>query len=182
MGLRQNIPAFVADIPQMADLMDAEQPEVERIEQKADDMLEEFFTATFTEETARYWEEFLGFSYAPDWELERRRERVRSRLISQRRMTRAVFQEVVESMAMTEVELYEDADNSTVTIKFVGIYGVTPYLEDVMAEVEQIRPYHLKILYEWVFVRHSQLGAMTHGALGEYTNEMIRNGEVLEEE
>ena len=39
MGLRQNIPAFVADIPQMADLMDAEQPEVERIEQKADDML-----------------------------------------------------------------------------------------------------------------------------------------------
>lgn len=180
MGLRQNIPQFLADIPQMEDLMGTEQTEIDRIEQHTDDMLQEFFVSQFTEETARYWEELMGFSPAPDWELERRRERVRSRMLSQKRMTLPVFQEIVESMAMTEVEIREDPDNYLVTVKFVGIYGITPYLDDVKAEVEQIRPYHIKVVYEWVYVMEEQLETFTHEGLEGFTHEMIRNGAVLE--
>lgn len=179
MGLRQNIPPFLADMPQMADLMDAEQAEIDRIERAAEQMLREFSVSQFTEKTAALWEEFLGFTPAPGWEIERRRERVRSRLLSQRRMTLPVFQEIVESMAMSQVEISENADLSTIVIKFIGIYGVTPYLEDVQAEVERIRPYHLKVVYQWVFARHREMLGKTHENLEQYTHEMIRNGEAI---
>lgn len=176
MAIKDNLPDFITEIKQMADLIRAEQPELDRIEEKAAASLEEFFAGTFTDATAEKWEELMGFSPAPAWEIERRRERVRARLLSTSPMSKAEFQAIVENAAGTEVQITEDADNYTITIKFIGIYGVSPYLEDIKMELERIRPFHLQIIYEWIYTQHTQLSARTHTELMAYTHEEIRMG------
>ena len=176
MAIKDNLPDFVTEIKQMADLIRAEQPELDRIEGEASASLGEFFVGTFTEAMAAKWEELMGFTPAPAWEIERRRERVRARLLSASPMSKAEFQAIVENAAGTEVRITEDADNYTITIKFIGIYGVSPYLEDIKLELERIRPFHLQITYEWVYVQHTRLITRTHTELTAYTHEEIRTG------
>ena len=176
MAIKDNLPDFVTKTKQMADLIRAEQPELDRIEGKAAASLEEFFAGTFTETTAEKWEELMGFSPAPAWEIERRRERVRARLLSTSPISKTEFRAIVENAAGTEVQITEEADNYTITIKFVGIYGVSPYLDDIKLELERIRPFHLQIAYEWVYVQHTQLSMHTHAELAAYTHEQIRTG------
>lgn len=179
MAIRDNIPEFIANIPAMADLTAAEQPEIDRIEGKAEATLGEFFVGTFTATTADTWERLVGYEPAPGWDIARRRERVRSRLLSTSPMTPAMLKEIIESMAMTTIDLTEDADNYKLNVKFVGIYGVSPYIDDVKAEIERIRPYHLQVIYEWVYAQHKQIGDFTHAQLAGYTQDAIRNGGIL---
>ena len=176
--LGDNLPGFLTEIPELADLLAAEQPEIHRLEKRTEAMLGEFSISTFTEATAAHWERLVGLEPAPGWELERRRERVRARLLATSPMSPAAFKEIVERLAGTEIELTEDAVGSRVTVKFVGEYGVSPYIEDIKAELGRILPLHLWPEYEFVYFQHRQMGAYTHGALGEYTHGQIRNGKL----
>lgn len=176
--LRDNLPGFLTEIPELADLLAAEQPEIHRLEAGTEAMLGEFSVSTFTEATAAHWERLVGLEPAPGWEMERRRERVRARLLATSPMSPRAFKEIVEKLAGTEIELAEDAANSRVTIRFVGEYGVSPYIEDIQEELGRILPLHLWPEYEFVYFRHGQLGAYSHGALGAYTHEQIRNGKM----
>lgn len=176
MAIRDNVPSFVAEVAQMARLMAAEQPEIDRIDGRAESTLGDFFVASFTAMTASAWEKFMGFAPAPAWPIERRRERIRARLLSVSPMSKDDFKRIVENAAGTQVEITEQIDDGTITVKFVGIYGVSPYLDDIKAELERIRPYHLPIIYEWIYVKHSQLTQHTYAELAAYTHESIRTG------
>ena len=121
------LPEFIQCVPQLADLLAAEKLEIERLEGYAETTLGEFAVATMTVKTADIWERSVGYEPAPDWEIERRRERVRARLLGGGTATKARIKEIVETLAMTTVEIAEQADAATVTIKFIGIYGVSPY-------------------------------------------------------
>ena len=176
--LHNSLPPHVTEIQEMKRLLMAEQPELEAVETAVDELLKEFSVTTFTERTAQLWEKLVGLSPAPAWRIERRRERVRGRLLANTSTSVGTLKAVVESLAGTAVEIVEEPDAYRARIRFVGSYGISPYIDDVKAEVEQIRPFHVRILYEFIYWMWQQLAALTWTEAAVYSWDYIYNGRV----
>ena len=159
----------------MRELLEAEQPEIDRLDEDMDDMLREFFTDTITVRTIHWWEDFLGFARKPSWPIERRRERVAARLMASAPMTVARMKELIERVGGVEVELIEHPEDFTCTVRFIGKIGVPRYLDDIKLEVNLVRPFHIWMLYEYLFAVLSTYAGFSLNNLGTYTLEDLAN-------
>jgi len=178
--LRENLPPFVAAVPEIAELFLAEQPEIDRLEAAAEAMLREFSVGGITERTVELWEDLMGFFHAPDWPIERRRERIKSRLLTaDRAMTPAALKEIIERVGGVEVEITENPDAYYALVTFVGQYGVPRYLEDIKREVELIRPFHITIGYEDIYATLDKYADFTLNSLAGSTLLELANGTPL---
>lgn len=174
--LSDNLPAFAAGTDVTAKLLAAEQPYTDALFEKMTEERENAFVSRASAEGLSLWEELLGFEMSPGWAEERRRERIKARLLAAQPLTKAAFKTIVENTAHTETEIYENAAENTVTVRFTGIVGVSPYLSDIEKELSAALPAHLRLVYEWIFVLNSAVGGYTHGQLSAHTHYDIRNG------
>ncbi|MFQ7067434.1 MAG: putative phage tail protein [Christensenellaceae bacterium] len=172
--LTDNLPKHIADA--LGELLDAEQPEIDKLEKEIGDMLPEFFIQSATAKTLSYWEDLLGFDHPDGWSDERRKERIRARMLCPSPLTPKTLKETIEKAGGVEVELIEDADAQTVTVKFVGAKGVPKYLADIQREVELIRPLHIPVLYEFSFAIWADYETNTWEDLAAYTWGEIEEG------
>lgn len=140
--LQHKLPLHVSTMREMSELLVAEQPELDRLQQNILNMMQEFHVLTATTKTLNHWEDFLGLERKPSWEVQRRRERCYSRLVAGGNMTSDALKELIEQVGGVECEIDEDATNLTISVRFTGQYGVPTYIDDIKIEVEKIRPYH----------------------------------------
>jgi uncharacterized protein YmfQ (DUF2313 family) len=91
----------------MRELLEAEQPEIDRLDADVEAMRREFFTVTITARTINQWEDLLGFARKPAWPIARRRDRVKARLMASTPITPARMKELIERIGGVEVELIE---------------------------------------------------------------------------
>jgi len=155
--IKDNLPNFITAITEMAEVIDAEQPSITALDTASDDMLQEFFVATFTETTAALLEEFVGFEPAPAWPIDRRRDRVKARLLHSSPITPALLEEIIEDVGGVPCAVTSNPNALTATVTFLGNQGVPTYLDDIKKEVELIRPYHIPISYVFTYVYLSML-------------------------
>ena len=177
MAIKDNVPGFFCDIPEIAALFAAAQTETDRVDSAVKTAAGKL--NGMTDGYASHWERMLGFEPTPAWSDERRRERIRSRLYAASPMSPAMLKSIVEKAAHTEVELTENAAASTVNIKFVGEYGISPYLDDVRAELARQLPAHMRAAYEFVFATYAQISAFTNSAMAAFSYDSIRNGGMI---
>ena len=155
--IRDNVPEFLRDIYDLKTLFDAEQPQIDELLNAAEDMLKEFRTAFFSEKTAQLWEELCGLTPAPAWNIDRRRERVRSRICVPSNITAEALKEIIEYTGGVEVELVEIPEEYTVIVRFVGEKGIPQYLDDIFEAVNRIRPFHIKVEPEFTWAKLQDL-------------------------
>ena len=172
--LRENLPDCVVNA--LSELLDAEQPELDKIEKEIKTLFSEFFIKTATSKTLPYWEDLMGFDHPDAWSDERRRERIRTRLLCPSPLTPAALKDAIEKAGGVEVEIIENADAQTVTVKFVGAYGIPKYLADIQDEVELIRPLHVPVLYEFSFVTWEAYSGDTWSDLAGSTWGQVESG------
>jgi len=151
--IKDNVPSFVANTGGIADLMRAEQPETDRLDADVEALLKEFFVGSFTEKTVVLWEEMCDLKPAPVWPIERRRERVRAAMCMPPCITPAVLKEIIEYTGGVEVEIEEDTEACAAKVRFVGEKGIPVYLEDILAAIERIRPFHIAFGTEYVWAK-----------------------------
>ena len=174
--IRDNLPEAAAEMELTAALMEIEQEYVDALDARMGQVRRMAIVKEAGEEGLTHWERALGFPTAGGWSGERRRERIRARLMVEAPMSPAIFKSMVENAAETEVEIEEDTAGYTVVIRFTGMYGVSPYLSDLEREIEKVIPAHLRVVYEWIYYLQKKLESHTHGGLGTLTHEEIRNG------
>ena len=177
--IRDNLPPYVADSPDMADLLQAEQPEISQLEINAEAMLREFFVDTVTVRTVGHWETQLGFDHPAGWPIDRRISRVKARLMASSPVTPAMLKEVIERVGGVECEIVERPGDPSATVKFVGQMGIPLYLDDIMDEVDTIRPGHVPVDYEYSFAALNSYEAYTLEGLAQYTLEDLALGTPL---
>lgn len=165
---------------EMAELFAAEQPEIDRLDADVLAMLKEFSYRTITARTMRHWEELMGFSPAPGWDIQRRRDRIYSRLITASPITPKRLQEIIEKVGSVECEVLNDASVPCATVKFLGAYGVPVYIEDIKKEVEAIRPYHVPVYYQYAYPLVQDYYPFTCERLSAYTIDQMIGGEPLD--
>lgn len=179
--LRHKLPLHVSTMREMSELLIAEQPELDRLQQNILNMVQEFHVLTATTKTLNHWEDFLGLERKPSWEVQRRRERCYSRLVAGGNMTSDALKELIEQVGGVECEIDEDATNLTISVRFTGQYGVPTYIDDIKIEVEKVRPYHIPITYVYLYPLVREYYGMTINEMGAYTLNEIINGDPLSE-
>lgn len=125
------------------------------------------------------WEQWTGLPTDPSRPYAYRRSRITSKLRGQGTTTLGMIRDVAESFSNGEVEIDEQAAEYTIVIRFVSELGVPPNISDLMDTVNEIKPAHLAVRYEYLYRTWGQLAAtgMTWGQVGQYTW-----GEIREEE
>lgn len=97
-------------------------------------------------------EEQLGLDVATNYDIAYRRTRIYSRLKGQGTFTVAFLQNIAESFENGEVDIIENNANYAFSVKFVGTKGIPPNLDDLKAVIEELKPAHLGVIYEFTWL------------------------------
>lgn len=133
----------------------------------------ECFASTASQYLFRY-EQLLGLEIDVSKSNEFRRERILAKISGSGTTTKEMIMDVASRYSNGEVEVIEDNANNTITIKFVGTLGVPGNMADLKLTIEEIRPAHLAILYEYVYSTWSDVAGLTWEAASAYTWDELR--------
>lgn len=135
----------------MDNLNNANAIELNRIDTLLDNVSNQFWVDT-ADYTLERWEKELGLEVANNYDTACRRTRILSRLRGRGTITISLIENVAESFNNGTVEVIEDNSNYTFTIKFVDNKGVPPNLDDLKSVIEELKPAHLAVLYEFTYL------------------------------
>lgn len=173
MSLRNNLPPFVWETADMAELLAAQQPQIDRLDKACTAMRGSFFLDSLTPESATLWEKQLGFSPAPAWTPERRRDRLKARLFLCPPLTPTGLADCIRLVGGVACTVTENPAYARITVSFTGEMGIPVHIQEIMAEVERVRPLHLTVDYAYLFALLSAFSGCTLGQLaGETLAEM----------
>lgn len=125
--------------------------ELDLLAQGVGEVLAQLFAATATSWGLDIWEQELGLtSYAgkPD---EHRRSRVISKLRGYGTVTVSLIKTVAESYVYGTVEVEEQPESYTFVVRFIDPRGIPPNLADLQAAIEDLKPAHLAVQYQFTY-------------------------------
>lgn len=97
-------------------------------------------------------------------------------------VTREYLRNVAAGYSGGLAEVEEFPAQHRFVIRFTGCLGVPPGIEDFKALVEELKPAHLAVEYQYTYNTHGDLAGRTHRFLGGYTHGQLRQTRLAEQE
>lgn len=173
MKLIDYLPPFYRDSPEVQAIQQALEPEADRLRQETEDIARQLALLD-ADWGLEYWEQALGIPVDLSKPLEFRRSRAASKLRGQGTATIALLQNVAMSFANGQTDILEYPKEFRFEVKFTGVIGIPPNLDDLSDAIEEIKPAHLTYSYIILYRLHKNLKAYTHADLGRYAHKTIR--------
>lgn len=154
--MKNYLPDFLRGSQVFVSLIDAEGDEFDQYRTSVEDLLKQFYVETATW-GLDLWEQMLGLSsYAgkPD---DQRRSRIISKLRGMGTVTVSLIKNVAESYVYGTVEVTENHAAYSFTVKFVDPRGIPPNLDDLQTAIEEIKPAHLAVEYQFSYTVWGEL-------------------------
>ncbi|MGL5436610.1 MAG: putative phage tail protein [Lachnospiraceae bacterium] len=145
----------------------------EQLEDQLSDSISECFITTASAMLARY-EAIFGLDINIKKTDAFRIERITAKLSGAGTTTKAMIQDVASRYSNGDVEVFEGNPNSIFTIKFVGMLGIPANMADLRLTIEEIKPAHLAVEYEYVYNTWDDVQKLTWSAAAAYTWDEIR--------
>ncbi|MDO4268696.1 MAG: DUF2313 domain-containing protein [Eubacteriales bacterium] len=171
--LSRYVPQFVADLAEMAEIYRTDGYEIGGARYSANDLLDQCFVQTATWGLV-LWEQELGIVTNYQLSYEQRRDVILAKLRGQETTTVAVVRRTAESFAGCAAEVIEDTANYCFIIKFVGMYGIPPNMQQLAAALEEIKPAHLGFSFQYRYVIWDELLPYTWDDLTKFTWDGLR--------
>ena len=124
------------------------------------------------------WETAYGIPVDVSKDLDFRRTRLLSKLRGQGTPTAELIRSVAASFANGQVDVVEHNDQYYFVVKFVSVMGVPPNIDDLTAAINEIKPAHLSLVYEYLFRQWGLLNPYTWGQLATRTWKDLREGQL----
>lgn len=131
--------------------MYAKGTELDALDRALNETLDQFFVRTATW-GLRHWEEELGIPVETAKPLEQRRSLVESKLRGAGKFTGQLVKKVAESYHGGAVDISFQPERWSFTVKFVDTVGIPPNLDDLRAVLEDLKPAHMAIEYEFNYL------------------------------
>lgn len=112
--------------------------------------ISECFAATASKYLSRY-EQMYGLEVSASMSDQYRKERIVAKLAGVGTTTKQMIEETAKNYSNGEVEVIEDTENYRFTIRFVGTLGIPGNMEGLKLTIEEIKPAHLAVTYEYLF-------------------------------
>ena len=103
-----------------------------------------------------------------------RRERIKAKISGIGTNTKQMIIDTASQYSNGEVEVIEDNANGKFTIKFVGTLGIPGNMSDLKITIEEIKPAHLAVVYEYVYNTWNDVSKITWNQAAAYTWDEIR--------
>jgi len=141
--------------------------ELDELYKALDETLDQFFVRTATWGLDR-WEQELGLTTELAKPIEQRRALVESKLRGAGQFSGRLVKNVAEAYDGGTVDVSFQPAEWSFTIKFVDTIGVPPNLDDLKMVIEEIKPAHLKVEYEFSYLLIRDVhGVMTLNQMGQ---------------
>jgi len=124
--------------------------ELDSFDKKLDGVLNQFFVDTADYSLER-WERELGITVNNNYDTNYRRSIILSKIRGQGTVTIKLIKNVAESFENGDVNVIENNTEYSFTIKFVGTKGIPPNIDDLKKAIEDIKPAHLAVLFEFTY-------------------------------
>ena len=177
MRLIEYLPGFYHNSPEVQGIQQALELEVDRLRRETEEFARQLLLPDATW-GLEYWERALGIPVDVSKPLEFRRSRAASKLRGQGTATVALLQNVAMSFANGQVDILEYPAEFRFEVKFTGVIGIPPNLEDLSDAIQEIKPAHLTYSYIILYRLHKNLKAYTHAGLGSYSHRTVREEEL----
>ena len=130
--------------------------------QKYKDLL---FIAFFNEQQVANYERFMELDYKNGWSLQDRKDRIIYTLLSKNIFTPSVLKEQAKIFTNGEIEVIEDYENYSFTIKFTSVVGIPQNLDNFKNFIYINKPAHLNFKIEFRYNTHNQVAYLLHSSL-----------------
>jgi uncharacterized protein YmfQ (DUF2313 family) len=144
-------PDYYKDSKVMDNINNANAIELNLVNDALQDVHDNFFLDTATTSLER-WEKELGLPIANNYNTDYRRSKIYSKKKGQYTITPNQIKIIAESYENGEVDVIQDYANYSFTIKFVGKKGIPPNLDDLKDAIEELKPAHLAVVYEFTYL------------------------------
>ncbi|MFM9276469.1 YmfQ family protein [Paenibacillus jiagnxiensis] len=145
------LPGYYSTSRIMGSMMDAQGGEMDLLYAALNETVDQFFVSTATWGLER-WESELGISTDLTKPIEQRRAVVESKLRGAGSFTGRLVKNVAEAYDGGTVDVTFQPQEWSFTVKFVDTIGIPPNLEDLKAVIEEIKPAHLAVEYEFSYL------------------------------
>lgn len=145
------LPAYYSTSTVMGSMMDAQGDEIELLYEALNEIGAQFFVNSATWGLKR-WEMELGIATDVTKPLEQRRALVESKLRGAGSFTGRLVKNVSEAYDGGTVDVTFHPAAWTFTVKFVDTMGIPPNLEALQMVIEEIKPAHLAVEYEFSYL------------------------------
>lgn len=135
--------------------------------------ISECFVSTASGILSRY-EQLLGLEVDVSKPDSFRRERIRAKISGAGTTTKEMVKNVASSYSNGEVEVIEDTSHYRFVIRFVGMLGIPGNMADLKLTIEEIKPAHLAVEYEYIYNTWENVKVLTWEQAAAYTWEEIR--------
>jgi len=129
-----------------------------------------FYSASNTLD--RYERDFV-LPISNNYENSYRISKMLSKLRGKGIITEQVIKDIAKSFSNGEVEVSTIPIEYTLIIKFTGVMGIPPNLNDLKEILETLKAADWKIVYEYTYNTYGILGAQTNEALSNFTHEEL---------
>ncbi len=170
--LKDTVPGFVSRMKEIAELFHAEQPELDQMKRRLEEIVKQFYVKTATFSLER-WERDFGIGFDPSMDIDQRR----ARILAKMNMRTPATVKMLENLVLQTL----DADRVFIK-EYPSDYSFVIYVEKehlvelgIAAEaVYYARPAHLDYRFIQVLVRRAEM--MEHvGVYGMYLP--VKDGE-----
>lgn len=134
--------------------------ELEEFREGIWDVANQFFVNTATWGLEQ-WEKELGLSAYVGKPAAQRRSRIISKLRGVGTVTVKLIQKVAQSYDGGLVTVDDHPEDSYFIIKFIDTKGIPPNLDDLKEAIEEIKPAHLEVVYEFTYTVWDEVKAIT---------------------
>lgn len=177
MDLMTLLPGYYEKNRTMKELQEILSKEAETLDVKLSTTISECFINTASEMLPRY-ERIYGIKIETAKTDAFRRERIKAKIAGIGTSTKQMVQAVARNYSNGEVEVIEDNLNSRFTIKFVGTLGIPGNMAALKLTIEEIKPAHLAVTYEYIYNTWEDASGLTWEHAAARTWEQIRTVKV----
>lgn len=145
------LPSYYATSRYMKSIQYAQGSEIDSLNQALDEILNQYFVLTATW-GLDYWEKELGIPTEAHKPLSQRRSVILSKIRGIGTVTIAMIKNVAEAYDGGTVEVSQEPALYKIVVKFIDTIGIPPNLDDLKAAIEEIKPAHLAVVYEFSYL------------------------------
>lgn len=150
-ALKSLVPQFLLEAKEFNTIYDVQGVEHDKLAATIKDLQAQCFISTATW-GLKFWEEFLGIPVIEEKPVEFRRSVILGKIKGIGTVSVKLIKLVATSFSNAEIEVYENVAPNTFKIKFISTRGIPPNLQDVKDNIEEIKPAHLKVIYEFSYL------------------------------
>ncbi|MDU6304739.1 MAG: putative phage tail protein [Serratia marcescens] len=172
MGLIDKLPSFYKQSDSVIDIQGSLEKERCILEENIKKLINDLFV--ITSENIERWEKLVGIKSDVSKTLEFRKTNVIARIRGKGTTTIDLIKNVSISYSNGEVDVIEDNENYKFIVRFVGQKGIPTNLNDLKNAIEEIKPAHLEVEYQFIYNTWNMISHLTWNEANTSTWEGLR--------